>query len=259
MTVNALTRAAPGSVPAALAAGDALIAAMAARLPPGVTARTLGMADADAVRALRGRVIQTLDHPDFYQPAAEYGNFVTDHLNVAGVTVGLFLGTELVAFGALGLPGAGPDTVNRGRDLPLPEAELLQVAHLSSAMVDPNLRGRGLHHWTIDWRLGVADRIGRRHALTTASPRNHRSWGHLAAHGLYPRRLIGVNSGILRLLMHRDSMAEPVFDPATASLVTVEDLADRADLFERGEQVWCRLHEGGRWFALFGRARPAAA
>lgn len=256
MTVDTLSRAAAGGVPEALAVAGGLVAALARTLPPGLTARMLDMVDADAVRLLRHRVIETLDDPDHYRVAGEHGDFVADHLNTHGVTVGLFQDGRLVAYGALGLPG--PDDVNRGRDLPLPDAELPRVAHLSSAMVDPNLRGRGLHHRMIDWRLAVADAIGRRHALTTVSPRNHRSWGHLAAHGVYPKRLIDVGGGLLRLLVHRDAQAAPVFDPATASLVLVEELVGRGDLFARGEQVWCRLSEGGRWFALFGRSRGPA-
>ncbi|PWC52515.1 hypothetical protein TSO221_14050 [Azospirillum sp. TSO22-1] len=247
-------------MPEALDAAGGLVAELARTLPPGLAARMLDPADADAMRALRRRVIETLDDPDHYRVAGEVGDFVLDHLNTKGVTVGLFLGSELVAYGALGLPGPGDH--NRGRDLPLPEAELPLVAHLSSAMVDPALRGRGLHHRMIDWRIAVADRIGRRHSLTTVSPRNHRSWGHLAVHGVYPKRLIDVGAkgggSLLRLLVHRDALAQPVFDPATASLVPVEEIVGRGDLFARGEQVWCRLDQGGRWFALFGRARAAA-
>lgn len=247
----------PGGVPEALEVAGGLVAAMAERLPAGITARMLAPSDADALRDFRRRIVATLDDPDHYRVAGEVGDFVTDHLNRRGVTVGLFLGPELVAYGALGLPG--PDDPNRGRDLPLPESDLPRVAHLSSAMVDPTLRGRGLHHRMIDWRLAVADGIGRRHTLTTVSPRNHRSWGHLAAHGVCPKRLIDVGAkgggGLLRLLVHRDAAALPVFDPASASLVPVEELAGRADLFDRGERVWCRVAEGGRWFALFGRAR----
>ncbi|HYH37118.1 MAG TPA: GNAT family N-acetyltransferase [Azospirillum sp.] len=261
MTLDTLSRPIAGGVPEALEVADGLVAELARALPPGLVARMLGPADAEAMRALRRRVIETLDDPDHYRVAGEHGDFVLDHLNSKGVTVGLFLGDdrggELVAYGALGLPG--PRDVNRGRDLPLPEAELPLVAHLSSAMVDPALRGRGLHHRMIDWRIAVADRIGRRHSLTTVSPRNHRSWGHLAAHGVYPKRLIDVGGGLLRLLVHRDALAEPVFDPATASLVPVEEITGRGDLFARGEQVWCRLEQDGRWFALFGHARAATA
>lgn len=257
MILDTLSRPVVGGVPEALEVAGGFVAELARGLPSGLAARMLGPGDAEAMRALRRRVIETLDDPDHYRTAGEVGDFVLDHLNTRGVTVGVFLGAELVAYGALGLPGPGDH--NRGRDLPLPEAELPQVAHLSSAMVDPALRGRGLHHRMIDWRIAVADRIGRRHSLTTVSPRNHRSWGHLAAHGVYPKRLIDVGGGLLRLLVHRDALAEPVFDPATASLVPVEEIAGRGDLFARGEQVWCRVEQDGRWFALFGRARAAAA
>lgn len=254
MTVAMFPRPATvGGVPEALAAAGGCVAEMAATLPADITARMLDPADADTVRALRQRVIATLDDPDHYRIAGEHGDFVLDHLNTKGITVGLFQDDRLVAFGALGLPG--PADVNRGQDLPLPATELPKVAHLSSAMVDPALRGHGLHHRMIDWRLAVAQRIGRHHALTTVSPRNHCSWGHLAAHGIHPKRLIDVGGGLMRLLVHRDALTLPVFDPASAALVAVEELAGRPDLFDQGGLLWCRLTIGGRWYALAGRAR----
>lgn len=226
-----------------------------ADLPDGLTARRLTPDDADLLTAFRRRVVETLDDPDHYRMAGEVGDFVADHLGRRGLTAGIFLGDAMVAYGALGLPGPGDP--NRGRDLPLPEDELPLVAHMSSAMVDPAVRGRGLHHRLIVWRLAAATALGRRHVLTTVSPRNHRSWGHLASHGLYPVRLVRVGGDLVRLLVHRDALASPVFDTATAALVPVEELGGRWDVFDGGQQVWARVSVDGRWFALCGRARQA--
>ena len=242
---------------AAHAAAAARLTALAADLPDGLTARMMDLDDCDRLADFRVRVVATLDDPDHYRMAGEVGNFVTDHLGDKGVTAGVFHDGRLVAYGALGLPG--PDDHNRGRDLDLPDDQLPLVAHMSSAMVDPSVRGRGLHHRLIDWRLEVAQTLGRRHLLTTVSPRNHRSWGHLADHGIHPRRLIRVGGDLVRLLVHHDAHSVPVFDTATAALVPVEDLSGRWDVFERGGQVWARVAAGDgaerRWFALCGRAR----
>jgi GNAT superfamily N-acetyltransferase len=232
-----------------------LLADLMADLPDGLSARLLTLDDADRLTAFRRRVVETLDDPDHYRMAGEVGDFVADHLGRRGITVGIFRGDAMVAYGALGLPGPGDP--NRGRDLPLSDDALPLVAHMSSAMVEPAARGRGLHHRLIVWRLAAATALGRRHVLTTVSPRNHRSWGHLASHGLYPVRLVRVGGDLVRLLVHRDAQASPIFDTATAELVPVEELGGRWDVFDGGRQVWARVSVDGRWFALCGRARQA--
>ncbi|WP_042701460.1 hypothetical protein [Azospirillum sp. B506] len=264
----------PLSLPggASLLRGDAARAvaalrlrALAADLPDGLTVRLMELADSSRLADFRVRVVSMLEDPDHYRMVGEIGDFVADHLGCGGLTAGIFRKGALVAYGALGLPADGD--ANRGRDLDLPEAELCRVAHLSSAMVDPGERGRGLHHRLIDWRIAVAEALGRRHLVTTVSARNHRSWSHLTAHGLYPKRLVRVGGDLVRLLLHRDLTGDPVFDPASAELVAVEDLADRWDIFERG-QVWGRVTAGegmavdgaggaARWYALCGRQRQA--
>jgi len=240
----------------ARAAAAARLTGLATELPDGLNARILDGDDHDRLADFRVRIVATLDDPDHYRMAGEVGNFVTDHLGDRGVTAGIFRDGRLVAYGALGLPG--PQDPNRGRDLDLPDGELALVAHMSSAMVDPAERGRGLHHRLIDWRLEVAQALGRRHLLTTVSPRNHGSWGHLAVHGLHARRLVQAGGDLVRLLVHRDLAETPHFDTATAALVAVEELSARPDLFERGGRVWARVALGQgaerRWFALCGRA-----
>ncbi len=246
---------------AARAAAAARLTALAVALPDGLTARIMDGDDYDRLADFRVRIVATLEDPDHYRMAGEVGNFVADHLGDRGVTAGIFSGDQLVAYGALGLPG--PDDPNRGRDLDLPEAELPLVAHMSSAMVAPSARGRGLHHRLIDWRVEVAQALGRRHLLTTVSPRNHCSWGHLAVHGLHARKLVQAGGDLVRLLVHRDLSLNPLFDTATAALVAVEDLSARRDVFERGGRVWARVATGGgaagdgaagrRWFALCGK------
>ncbi|CAO3423875.1 GNAT family N-acetyltransferase [Azospirillum doebereinerae] len=255
----ASTLLAPVAMPqgdAARAVAGARLTGLARGLPDGLTVRMMDLDDSRRLTDFRVRVVATLEDPDHYRMAGEVGNFVADHLGDKGVTAGIFRDGRLVAYGALGLPG--PKDPNRGRDLDLPEEELSLVAHMSSAMVDPSERGRGLHHRLIDWRLEVAEALGCRHLVTTVSTRNHRSWGHLAGHGVYPKRMLRVGGDLVRLLVHRDFQANPVFDTATAGLVAIDALAGRWDVFERGH-VWGRvaLGEGAdlRWYALHGRAR----
>ena len=257
--------AAPLRGEAARAVAAVRLRALAADLPDGLTARMMDLDDSNLLAEFRVRVVATLEDPDHYRMAGEVGNFVADHLGEKGLTAGIFRhdgraseksSGRLVAYGALGLPSG--DDPNRGRDLDLPEAELPWVAHMSSAMVDPSERGRGLHHRLIDWRIEVAEALGRRHLITTVSTRNHRSWGHLAGHGIYPKRLVRVGGDLVRLLVHRDFTADPIFDTGSAELVAVEELAGRWDVFERGH-VWGRVAAGDgaalRWYALCGREK----
>lgn len=251
-----------GAIPlrgdAARAVAAVRLRALAADLPDGLTVRMMDLDDSNLLADFRVRVVATLEDPDHYRMAGEVGNFVADHLGDRGLTAGIFRKGALVAYGALGLPSA--EDPNRGRDLDLPEAELPWVAHMSSAMVDPSERGRGLHHRLIDWRIEVAEALGRRHLVTTVSTRNHRSWGHLARHGIYPKRLVRVGGDLVRLLVHRDFTADPVFDTASAELVAVDELASRWDVFDRGH-VWGRVAAGEgasqRWYALCGQERDS--
>ncbi|WP_084536529.1 hypothetical protein [Azospirillum halopraeferens] len=226
-------------------------------LPAGLTCRLLGPGDADAMRRLRADVIAGLTDPDHYRVAGEVGDFVADHLGRCGMTAGLFAGGDLVAYGSLGLPG--PGDANRGRDLPLPEAELPLVAHMASCMIRADHRGLGLHHRLIGWRLALADGLGRRHVLTTVSPRNHQSWAHLAAHGILAKRVVIVAGGLARLLVHRDGAADPLPDPRTLELCAPGDLAAADGPPARGGWVWARGRiddaAGTRYLAICARPR----
>lgn len=211
-------------------------------LPEGIACRMLTMDDADILRRFRQAIVQGLEDPDHYRLAGEVGDFVADHLGAKGLTAGLFdREGAMIGYGALGLPREGDP--NRGVDMGLPEDELPLVAHIASAMLRPDWRKRGLHHRLIDWRVVLAAALGRRHLLTTVSPRNHQSWGHLVGHGLLGKRLIDVGGGLIRLLVHGDCRAAP--RPSrrlgTGTMVPVEELAEAKVLFAAGNWVWRRV------------------
>lgn len=216
--------------------------ALRPHLPNEVSCRMLDMRDGDALRAFRLDIVRGLEDPDHYRMAGEVGDFVADHLGDKGLTAGLFAADgEMIGYGALGLPRDGDP--NRGRDLGLPTDELPLVAHIASAMLRSDWRGRGLHHRLIDWRVHLAGALGRRHLLTTVSPRNHQSWGHLVGHGLLGKRLIDVGGGLIRLLVHGDRRAAP--RPSrrlgTGTMVPVAELASAGVLFSAGNWVWRRV------------------
>ncbi len=203
---------------------------------PGLIVRRLGHDDAGALQALRRQVLASLPDPDYYRIEGETGDMLTDHLGDRGFVIGVFNPEgALMAYSALGLPG--PGDVNRGTDLPLPASEWPQVAHLTSAMVAPSHRGHKLHLWLLEQRLEIGARLGRRHFLTTVSPRNHPSWGNLVAHGVHIKRLIMVR-GLVRCLVHRDLAATVRFDAAAGIPCDLADIDRQRELLACGQWVW---------------------
>ncbi len=219
-------------------------------LSSGLVARELGPDDAEALRALRQHVLETLENPDYYRVEGETGDWITDHFAGRGVVIGIFAEKALVAYGALGLPGPGEP--NRGADLPLPPTEWPWVAHLTSVMVAPSHRGYALHPWLLAQRLKIGTERGRRHFLTTVSPRNHPSWGNLVAHGVYIKRLIQVGD-LVRCLVHRDTAETVRFEGAETC--PCWDFDRQRALLADGQWVWGK-DEGSDGQALMRFGRP---
>jgi GNAT superfamily N-acetyltransferase len=205
---------------------------------PDLMARRLGPDDAGALRALRRQVLATLADPDHYRVEGEVGDMVAEHLGGRGLVIGVFdpAVDGLIAYGALGLPG--PGDANRGADLPLPPSEWPRVAHLTSSMVLPAYRGHQLHRWLLERRLEVGAELGRRHFLTTVSPRNHPSWGNLVANGLYIKRLVVVGGGLVRCLVHRDLAVTARFDADAATPCALSDHDRQRELLRDGQWGW---------------------
>jgi hypothetical protein len=187
---------------------------------------------------LRRQVLATLADPDHYRVEGETGDMVADHLGDRGLVIGVFAEDVLVAYGALGLPG--PGEVNRGADLPLPASELARVAHVTSAMVAPACRGLRLHPWLVRRRLEIGAGLGRRHFLTTVSPRNHPSWGNLVACGLHVKRLVVTGGGLTRYLVHRELGVTARFEAAAALPCALWDLDRQRAFLACGRWGWAR-------------------
>ena len=227
---------------------------------PPLVIRLLGPADVPALRALRRLVLESLPHPDYYRVEGESSDFVAKILTPGSKAHGLILGVFqkeiLMAYGALEFPG--PGEVNRGVDLSLPVDQLPLVAHMTSAMVAPSHQGRGLHDFLIAARLEAGVAQGRRHFLTTVSPRNHPSWGNLVARGLHIKRLVQLGGGLVRALVHIDHTKGPqVF--ATDSIVScdIEDLSQQWALLAAGFWGWRKDWAGkSRPMMVFGRPLP---
>ena len=233
-----------------------------ANLPLGLRGRLLSTADAPALAKLRRTVIEhQLDSPDCYRLEAETPAFPASHLGPwgmgdQGLIVGLFDAEELIAYGALTLPAPGEP---RHADvLALPPGERDNIAHLASAMVRGDWRGRGLHHCLIAWRQSLAQSLRRRHLVAAAWPGNHQSWGHLVAHGLPAKKLARIGNGLTRLVLHRDLEAPlPQPDPASRLLIPHDQLAFQEARFAAGYWLWRRIMTRDGVLGVLARPRAA--
>ncbi len=155
---------------------------------PGLAARRLGPDDAAAVARLRAEVLAALPDPDLYVGEDDADAFVHAHLGSGAGAAGLTIGVHdaagaLVAYGMLGLPGAG-DPEHLARWIGAGSAGLAATATLASCMVAPAWRGHALQRWLTGARLALAQAHGRRRVVALVSPHNHESRHNLLACGL---------------------------------------------------------------------------
>ena len=215
-------------------------------------ARQLEPDDGAALEVLHQMVLDTLEHTDLFWVEMEPEEMIATYSGGKGLIIGVFDGAVLVGYGALCLPGQeGPI---RGADLLLPESALPQVAHLSSAMVMPDYRGRGLHRWLLDRRVEIAVGLGRSHLLSTAAPRNHRSWGNMVRAGFAIKHLMVVGDGLLRCLVHRDISVTLRFDADEAETCHYADIDRQRSLLAEGYWGWNKGRDRtGQTCLVFGR------
>jgi hypothetical protein len=166
--------------------------------------------------------------------ASETPEFFLAHAERCGQLLGIFTERGLVACAVLGLPGPGDD--NFGADHGLPEAALLQVAHLDGASVHPLYRGNRLHRLLIEWRMDAARAAGRPIVLSTAAPGNHSSLDNLLAGGL---QICGLKPkfGGLRYLLRRD-LDRDVGPAGNGRWIDALDYAGQEQLLKDGLRGW---------------------
>ena len=152
---------------------------------PELRARLLVPDDFVAWSALRDTVIAALPHPDFYVREDDEQAFFGAHTEPDGETIGVFAHGELVAYAMVGFPGCDAAAHNLGAMIGLPPAQHEKVTHLSSCMVQPTWRGRGLQRALLAARLALAHARGRPLCLAMVSLHNHSSRHNLLRQGLH--------------------------------------------------------------------------
>jgi GNAT superfamily N-acetyltransferase len=198
--------------------------------------RLLSVCDAPLVQVLRDDVLSRLEHPDLYVREPDEAAFVAEHLPghalCRGETIGVFDGTQLVAYAMLGLPAAD-DPHHLGMHIPHGGRALGQVAHLASCMVHPGHRGQGLQRRLLAARFSLAQAQGRPLCVAMVSLHNHASRHNLMRAGL---RIVHVGdvTGLKRQLVALDLERSWKFDEAGARLVAAGDYEQQSELSRAG-------------------------
>ena len=101
------------------------------------------------------------------------------------ITIGVFDGERMAAFGVLYI--AGDSTENLGRKIGLCEEEALATANYKLVIVRPEYRGKGLQRTLAGLLEDEARKLGFRHICSSVSPYNLHSARNFEAAG-YVRR-----------------------------------------------------------------------
>ncbi|MEP6503975.1 MAG: hypothetical protein ABJD97_11625 [Betaproteobacteria bacterium] len=210
---------------------------MAFPLPTGHALRRLHAGDLPALHRLHEQVARALPDPGMFRLFGGAERFLADHLGPRGDSLGIVVGDDVVAYGALTLPAAG-DTDNYAGDLGWAPARAARVALLSAAMVAPAQRGNGLHPALIAARIALAGERGVPELLVRAAPANALSRRTLLEHG-FALVWLGVQAeGSLRHVLWRpvDAPAWPAAGPDDTALTWAEadDLAQQQHLLQAG-------------------------
>lgn len=200
-------------------------------------ARVLNLGDLNALNILRESVICNLQNPDYYRLEAEAPEFLISHLNsLAGIAVGVFGAEQLVAYATLSFKSPILDDLISA--ISLPYDVKTSAAFFSSAMVIHEARGYGLHHYLIDIRIALCEKIGIRHRFATISPMNWMSWGHFTAHNMPCIALVERPGGFFRFLVYAEAGVMQFPEEASAVSVPLSDIDALATKFLEGLRIW---------------------
>lgn len=215
--------------------------------------RRMGAGDRTEIIAFREAIFGALPDPDMYVP--EVPEFVDWHLEgERGFTFGLFIDNALAALTILGLPQAGMP--NFASDLPTPPANLMDVAHIASSMVDPRYRGFGLQKRLFAYRTLMA--LGAKRPILTArvALTNPISWRNMFSCGMVIGQLLFMHGDKLRFLFIRDLRQPPYAFTAPAALVALRDIEAHRQALADGLVGFKAILQDGAWIIAYGR--PAA-
>ena len=123
----------------------------------------------DSVFAIMSGVASHMEHPEYY--VIDDRDYVARHISQEGFTL-LWMEDETVAgFLIVHLPRPGEEH-NLGNDLGFPPEALPLVAHMESAAILPQFRGKGIQKKLITAAEACVAELGYRYSLCTVHPDN---------------------------------------------------------------------------------------
>lgn len=136
--------------------------------------------DAEEISRVMWEVYEQMENKALFAPSSQ--EEILAHIEAEGFTVGAYDPQgKMAGHFIIRYPMLAPD--NLGRDLGLPESELLKVAHMESAVVLPEYRGHHLQIRMLKYAESVIDKKKFRYFMSTVSPDNPASYRSLEANG----------------------------------------------------------------------------
>ena len=157
---------------------------------------------------LQSVIAANLPCPEIFMLHNEKDMRETFHLERS--VIGITTEEGLIAYSIIRIPGLADD--NLGRDINLPQGELLKVVHLQAAAVHPAYRGNGLQRKLAAAHLQVIEEMGYEHVCCTVSPKNPISLGNILSCGLVIEGLCPKMQGWWRYIMHKNILHPNLID-----------------------------------------------
>lgn len=178
---------------------------------------------------LQGIIIDNLPDKELYQPASS--DLFEKRLSKKQSVIGVLTDDGLIAFGIFYTPGKSID--NLGKEIHMPDSDLIDVAQLQYIVVHPNYRGNSLQKKLITQLLSLAHNIGCKYALGIISPKNYFSLRNMLCLGFVIRDINKKHGGMDRCVMYKDLVnANPIWREVVNIVHT--DIEGQEKLLEKG-------------------------
>ena len=201
--------------------------------------RLLDWSDRDQVLALRQEVFKDIA-PQFRvlipskEDALTYElKWCEKHLQLPGVTLGVFDHDRLIAFASV-LLSVGQSATNVSQLIGLSEPALQRSAELASCMVDKHYRGLQLQASLLRWRMALAKKYGRSLFIGMTACGNSYSMRNMLGAGMTIRWVgqIAPDRWFQSLMLDTENDSQVLW--SDTSLVDWQDFQTQFDLFARG-------------------------
>jgi len=168
--------------------------------PSGTHIEALNRRHLDTILELQQNVAASMPE-DLFE--CDDASFYCELWKGKGRILGLFDQKTLVACSVISLPGSrSPD--NLGKHINLEKEQLERVVNLEAAYVHPTCQGQGIAALLSAMQLDFATRLGKRHALSTASPANLYSLKNLFSLEFSIRNICKKYGNKIRCIMYKN-------------------------------------------------------